>query len=293
MHWRLIALCLSLGTLPAAVAAASTRELAWNYGATTYSEGDVEIQNWFTRRQWTGGLDAAGDAYWQLQNTATWTLGTIVSPADGWEVAAFGGVSQPPALDTSPKTTWLDDVSLQVRHKLTPERSEGRPFDVLAMVEVGVPLIPSLPRGYLLRGLVAWEADLFEKRLKLVANVAFQSTFDLESAYFRVDVTAGIMLRLLPSLLIGIETFWQVPVASDIPMGTLKGDAQTAAYVGPTVTLQVGRLWAALSATMGADKGPGLGLFQQVPVDAQKSGTTKFLTTFNGFAGRLLVGVNF
>ncbi len=254
------------------VALAGTRDLAWSYGATTYAEGDVELQQWLTFREYRSPAQTPGGA------PPSWVggelrLGAIVAPADNWEVMAWGSLNQGPSLGAD-SVAQIGYGGIQVRRKLTPERTAGRPVDLLAVVEFVMPVDANEPHAYRAMGLLAGEADFGP--LNLVANVSVVTDFDRTGAAAALDFSVGAMYRLSPMFLVGLEALgWNPFQASP--------EFRWVLYAGPTVTMQVGRFWAAVSATWGADKKAANadGLFDPNPM------------VLNGFWARLIMGTNF
>jgi hypothetical protein len=271
-------------------AVAATRDYAWNYGATTYAEGDVELQTWLTFRQWFGSppgtaCPPATAPCSRLVSGGDINVGTIVAPAEQWEIAAYTTLEQSLAPSGKPSSLSADYGALQVRRQLTPKPAsdqDKRPFDVLVMGQFEMPFVASQPRGYGAMVLVAGEA--FFDPVKLVANLELQSQFDSSGANWAVDASLGALYRLSQLFEVGLEAVsWN-------PLFAVGG--RRVLYLGPTLNLQAGRFWGALSVMWGADKSANETLFDQIPTVVPSQPLGSAAQTFNGFWARLLIGVN-
>lgn len=276
----LLALLAAVGV--SSPAFAGTRTMTWSTGARAYPEGEIELQTWLTTQRWFGGELPDGSPHGRLLSGGVLHWATIVAFADAWELAILASIAQAPSLKEAPSPVALDQGSFQLRRQLTAMR-ESKPVDVLALVELTVPVASWAPRGHGARAMVAAEADVGD--INLVANLGLRTAFDRGGLDLMVDLSAGAMVRFSELILAGLELFGHLPLSGG-------ANQRQILYAGPTLTLQRGRLWAGLSLAWGADKPSSAGLFDPGPVPIEPPQLLGAAQTFNGFCGRVLVGVN-
>ncbi len=263
-------------------AVAGTRLASWSYGARAFPEGEVEIQSWATLVRWYGGVRPDGSPHGRVLSGGLLHFVTVVAFAERWELAALASVVQPPAVADSPRPLSADRLSLQFRHQLTPSRAES-PVDVLALVELSAPVSESTPRGYGVRALIALETDL--GKWNALVNIGLSGAADSTGREVSWEMSAAAMFPVTASLFFGLEAFGYGPLGA-------QAVRRRVLYAGPTLTLQRGRFWGALSAAWGADKPARMDLFDPVPVPIEPGPAPALVQVFNGFCARLLLGVN-
>jgi hypothetical protein len=269
---------LLLGALvPAATGRASTRAFAETYETRTGSQGDAQVETWID--------DADGSV-----TSPNWTLwrfwwGGTASITDALELSVYvtaaqqrGGAAD--ATGQSSTGLELEKAVLMGRYRLVGDGVMG--FSLMLQLELGIPMLPSLPDQVALdyldhsTDLAEWLVLSYDApHLVVAANLMADERWLLDTTGFETAVkyAAGIAWAPFkaglhgPPLTVGVEVFGDIPF-DHTGAYSIWWPGDFAFAVGPALSFASGRFWATASygyAPGGAFVAPAVG--PAAPVD--------------------------